>query len=163
MKLDLNTILTIISFICVIASIIGAVKSNAYAKKAKALLNRDIVKSSLGLVLEMKGYVDCIRNYKNPALGTKPPRGQNIENMINEQVSLLKRQFDKMINDLPPKYEKILTCSNKNQTEISKTIAHMLSNSDEVSNENLDIIDSYFLSLEKELKKADEQETNILN
>ena len=163
MNLKLDTILTIISFICVFASIIGAVKSNVYAKKAKALLNRDTLKSSLGLVLEMKGYVDCIRNYKNPALGTKPPRGHNIENMINEQVSLLKKQFDKMINDLPPKYEKILTCSNINQTEISKTIAHMLSNSDEVSNENLDKIESYFLSLEKELKKADEQETNILN
>lgn len=163
MKVDFNTILTIISFICMIASIIGAVRANTYAKKAKALLNRDTVKASLGLVLEMKSYVDCIRNYKNPALETKPPRGQNIANMINEQVSLLKRQFDKMINDLPPKYENILTCASINQTEISKTIAHMLSNSEEVSNENLDKIETYFLSLEKKLKKADEQETNILN
>ena len=41
MKVDLNTILTIISFICMIASIVGAVRANTYAKKAKAL-NLDI-------------------------------------------------------------------------------------------------------------------------
>ena len=163
MNSKLDVILTIISFICMISSIIGALRANAYAKKAKALLIRDSIKTSLNQVLELKGYIDCIRNYKNPALETKPPRGHNIEMLINEQISMLKKQFDYMTNSIPTKYQNILVCENVNQMAISKIIAHMLSDSDEITDSALDKIEFYFSILEKELKKADEQETNILN
>ena len=163
MNSKLDAILTIISFICMISSIIGALRANAYAKKARALLIRDSIKTSLNQVLELKGYIDRIRNYKNPALETKPPRGHNIEMLINEQISMLKKQFDSMTNSIPTKYQNILVCENVNQMVISKIIAHMLSDSDEITDSALDKIEFYFSSLEKELKKADEQETNILN
>ena len=154
MKIDFNTIITLISFVCMVASIIGAGRSNFYAKKAKALSNRDAVKSSLGVILKMKGYIDCIRNYKNPSLCTKPPRGQNIEFMINAQLTDLKKQFNQMINNFPSKYEEMLSNDNADKTDISKIISHMLSNSDEVTNDTLDEIESYLLCMEKELKKS---------
>ena len=163
MNLKVDTILTILSFVCMIASIVGAVRANAYAKKAKALLNRDTIKSSLNQVLELKGHIDCIRNYKNKNLGIKPSRGQNIEIMINEQILLLKKQFDSITNTIPTKYQNIFVCETVNQKEISTIISHMLSDSEKITDSALDKIESCFSTLEKELKKANEQETSILN
>lgn len=152
-------IINIISIICTVISIFGAIKSWRFSKKAQNILNRDSLIMSINELSEIKNVLIFLRKNLNETLSNNLKRGKNIELLLNNQIEKLKKTISLIFTNIPVQYQEIFKVGETDYIKINQIIAHMLGNHREITDENLDDLEEYFIELEIELKKANELET----
>lgn len=154
----INYIFTGISFICVLVSIEGAIKSLKHAKTARLIAERDDLKEILEIFDDVHKYIGNIRKLLNPI---NQQKGVNPIKKISSNANDIQNCLENLIKNIPPDYNNCL----KDYSSMKKIIGELIleSNLKFIDNKRLNYIEEYFDIVRKDIKELYTSKTKELS